>query len=221
MDGDRCGVVAAARCRDAGVECDGTRYHFPCCILNLFINREVLACVSVVINRDLRGHFGFRVRCGGQIAHCCCNECAVMSHMHRAGLGKPHMSIDPGSLVEPAFLDGGVGAHHQNVGAAVVEVVACIVVKAGVAAVFRAQVETVQPHLGVAINSVELDADAAAEIGLGNREGLAIPPDAVLRKVAADGLGAVITVPSPIEWQLDSPVMRQVDRAPRPVVEFW
>ena len=130
------------------------------------------------------------------------------------------MTVDSGALVEPTLFEGGVRAHHDHIRAAVIEVVGHVVMEAAVAAGLGPEIETVHPHLRVAVDAVEGDADAAAEIFGGNREALAIPSDAVLRKVAADGLRTVIAVAASIEGQLDGPVVRQVDDAPGPVVEL-
>src|SRR5664280_839263 len=76
----------------------------------------------------------------------------------------------------------------------------------------RDRVLTVDPHLAVLIDAVELDDDGAVCVGLGHAEALAIPADAGGKASLSFLLLAVGT--------LDAPIVREVDSAPGGVGEL-
>ena len=78
----------------------------------------------------------------------------------------------------------------------------------------------VDPNNRIAKSAVKLDADAPAEIGCGNEEGLAIPADGGVGEIPANGLVAVAVAAPAVKRQFHNPVVRQIERPPGTVVEI-
>ena len=74
------------------------------------------------------------------------------------------MSVDAGSFIEPSFLQSCVGTHAYDILPAIVQIFGNIVGLCGISARLMAEVESVDPHLRVAEDSVELQPDVLAVI---------------------------------------------------------
>src|SRR6185295_18228194 len=75
-------------------------------------------------------------------------------------------------------------------------------------------------HGRVAEHTVELDRDTASGVAGGNVEYAPVPADARRGIVAAERLASEVhELCAVLEWQLDRPVVRQIDRSPTAVVE--
>ena len=140
------------------------------------------------------------------------DERAPVPDVQRRGLRQPHVAVDARALVPPALDVGGVDAHRQHVLATVVRHIADVEVEARVAAAVVADAMPVQPHFAAAEDAVELEPQLAAEVFGGEIEPLAVPGNAARAKAMADVPGRVIGL-------LDEPVVREVQRAPRAVIE--
>src|SRR6185295_10359745 len=101
------------------------------------------------------------------------------------------MAVNSRAFVEPAFLQRRIHAHGDDIRATVVQIFAQVSGETAIAALLAAEIMTVDPDDGITEHTIELDADALAQIGDGNRERLAIPADAGLREVTADCLEAM------------------------------
>ena len=77
-----------------------------------------------------------------------------------------------------------------------------------------AEEEAIDPDVAVGHDAVEVDEDALAAIGSGDGEGFAVPADAGGQESSSAASG----VPG-VERALDAPVVRQVEGAPRRIVE--
>ena len=71
------------------------------------------------------------------------------------------------------------------------------------------QVVAIDPHVGLAVDAVELNPDGPTPIGFGKHKRLAVPTNAA-RDKSGTGSRAFLLVRLP-----DTPVMRQPDRLPR------
>ena len=133
------------------------------------------------------------------------------------------MAIDPRALVEPAFVLGRVHAHDERVLAAVGQQIRHVEPERHVAAQVAAHEVAVEDHDAVAEDAVELDRDAAADVGRGDVERPAVPADARVGERAAERLRAVaVETAILVEGEIDRPVVRQIDGGPavsRRVVE--
>src|SRR5438105_1490663 len=82
----------------------------------------------------------------------------------------------------------------------------------------------VDPDNAGAKHAVEFDRDALAQVGFWNVKRSPIPADAVFGMIGPDGVKAVLAkllVTFGIKRQLDRPVVRKIDFAPRTIVERW
>lgn len=139
--------------------------------------------------------------------------------MQRARLRQPDVAVDARAFVPPALGRGRVDAHGDDVAAAVVQVVGDVDAEARVAARLAMQEVAVDPDDAVAEHAVELERDAPAACRRRERELAPVPADAVLRERAADRLRAVWRAAAFAERQFHRPVVRQIDAAPRAVLE--
>src|SRR5690606_15276798 len=103
-------------------------------------------------------------------------------------------------LVVPAFGHGRVDTNGDHVIAAVVEVLADVIARGQVSARLLADEEPVNEDARGAIDAIELERDAAAEVALGNRERPPVPPDACFREAATNLLVAVARLSAWIKW---------------------
>src|SRR5439155_18334534 len=87
------------------------------------------------------------------------------------------------------------------------------------AAGLAAELVAGDPIDAVAVDAIELESDALAARRRRDLQLAPVPAHAVLRECAAECLRAVIRAAAPVERQLDSPVVRQVDAAPDAVIE--
>ena len=144
------------------------------------------------------------------------DERRPLRHVHRIGRDDADVAVDAGARV-PARggLRGIVGAHGDHVAAAAEHRLrGDLVAEAHVAVGARAQLGAVDVDVGVRHHAVELDEDALALLGGGQREVLAVPADAGGQVAAVAQRRRVL-----IERALDAPVVRHVQRAPAGVGE--
>ena len=182
-------------------------------IAQFMLQRERGRGLAVVAHRGVDGDLG-PLSLDGR-AH----EGAPVVHMQRVGLGEPDMAIEARTLVPPALLRGGVHPHGDDIAAAVVQVVGEVHPEARVAAGLAPQVVPVDPDDAVAEDAVELQRDAPTLRRRRDGQLAPVPADAVLGERAADRLRAMGRAAALAERQFHRPVVRQVDAAPRPVVE--
>ena len=177
--------------------------------------RQALVRVAIVIHfrRDLhRGRAG---------AHLRAHESAPVRHVHRVGLGEPHVPVDAHAFVEPALAERGVRPHHQHVPAAEGGQIGDVETERRIPAHRRIEVVAVEHDDGIAEHAVEFQRDAPAGIGGGQVEDAPVPADAGRRIIAAQRIRAVVGERARVfERQLDGPIVRQIDLLPGTVVEL-
>ena len=136
-------------------------------------------------------------------------------------LGKPHVPIDSGALIEPSVAEARIHAQNNVVLGAIGEEVGQIAVERRIAVVVAADKAAVHEDQHAAEGAIELHGDAAAEVARGNLEFAAVPAHAGFGIPAADGLEAVRVLLLVVhKGQLDGPVVRQIECAPFGVVEL-
>ena len=139
---------------------------------------------------------------------------------HRRGLVQPHMPVNPRALVKPALELARVHLHRHEILPAEPHDVRDVLAETVVAALVPRHQPAVHPHRRVAEHAVERQPDTLAGIFLRQLERPAIPADAVLVKTRPHRLEPVARVRRWVERQFNRPVMRQIQRAPRRVVEL-
>ena len=145
--------------------------------------------------------FGMNKRAGGlHIDGCCAVE--------------PDVTIDSGSLVEPSFLQGGVGTNADEIRVAVVDIFRDVVGLGDIATLLASDVETVDPDTAIAKDAVELKLKVLAVIALVYLEVAPIPSHTRLRVFPSHGLVAMAVAGSGRKRQSYHPVVRQVNRGP-------
>ncbi len=147
-------------------------------------------------------------------------------HARRHGFGlflpylQPYMPINAGPFVEPAFLHGSIGPDGEDILSPVVQVFRHRIFLRGVAALFSAQPEAVEPDVGIVKNAVKLHPDGFSG-GIGREgEALAVPARGVLGIAPAHGLVAVALAGLRGEGKVRHPVVRKVHRLPGAVVKI-
>ena len=91
-------------------------------------------------------------RAGGDVgvrevgAHVARDKCAPARDVQRRGFREPDVAIDSGTLVEPAFLHGGVDAHGDDIFSAVVEVVADVIAGVQISTRLLANIEPIDEN---------------------------------------------------------------------------
>ncbi len=156
---------------------------------------------------------------------------AVLRNMNGVGAREPDVAIDAGALVEPAFTERGIYADQQGVGLAVgVDEIGEIDRKRRITAVVLLDDIAIEDDRRLAEDTVEFQSRALAIDG--DIKDLAIPADAGFGKIAAERLEAVVGGRGPSHrasgWRISDrartavrpPVVRQVERAPRLIVEI-
>ncbi len=78
----------------------------------------------------------------------------------------------------------------------------------------------VDPDNRIAVNAIELDTDAPAEIGFGNEKGFAIPTDGGVGEISSNGLVTVAVAAPAVKRHFHSPVVREIEHPPGTVVEI-
>lgn len=77
------------------------------------------------------------------------------------------------------------------------------------------EIMTVDPHLAIAVNAVELDKYRLPFRSQGHREGLAVPTNAARQRAAASARRSFLT-----ELAFDAPVVRQIQTTPLGIVQI-
>ena len=103
------------------------------------------------------------------------NEHTVKVHRHRLGLDEPHRAVDPRALVPPALVFADINVQRHHVLLPEVHHVGHVHLKRVVAAVVGEHIATVDVHLAVNANALEIQTDTAALVGGVQREMLAVP----------------------------------------------
>ncbi len=131
------------------------------------------------------------------------------------------MAVNSCAFVKPAVAEAGVHAHDYVILATVVGEVTEVEAKRRVAVVVAAQEVSVYEDQGVTEGTVEFEDQAAAAIAFRNVEAAAVPAHTGLGIASAQRFISV-TLKTFItnKWQLDCPVVRQVEGAPLGIVEF-
>ena len=148
---------------------------------------------------------------GGDLG--CGDVAAPVRDVDRRGLLQPDVPVDAAAGIPARGVRRVVQADGQHVGAAGPEKRREVHLPGGVTVGPAADETAVAPHGGVGHGSVDIQAAAAACVGRGHLEVLAVPADAPPRQLAR--LAGVLLFEGP----LDAPVVRQVQRAPATVVE--
>ncbi len=131
------------------------------------------------------------------------------------------MPINSCTFVEPAIAKAGVHAHDQEVLAAVVQKVGDVEAEGRITVVIASHEVSVHKHQRAAKGAIELDHGTAVCIFLRNVERAPVPAHAGLRIPPAQRFVAVrLQLVIVHKGQLDSPVVRQVERSPLRIVEL-
>ncbi len=149
------------------------------------------------------------------------DESSPVSDVQGIGFHQPDVAVDACALVKPAFVLGGIHAHHQNVFATVVGEVRYVVAEWRVAAQVASEIVPVERHDGVAEHAVEFDRQPPAEIARRDLKHPPIPSDAGCRVRPAQRLRAVADEAAfVLKRQFHGEIVRQVNRAPLASVEI-
>ena len=148
------------------------------------------------------------------------DEGTVVGNCHWSPLVEPRITVDAGSLVEPALLHRRVGTHADGIVATVIGVVGDVINLRGITTGFRSHIHTVEPHLRSTEDAVETQREPLAEVGLVDVEGLAVPPHTRSRILIAHGLIAMRLARAAVVGQRCHPVVGQSDSFPTAVVEL-
>ena len=171
----------------------------------------------------LRAHFG-RVELLA-CKHCTEFRTAISDvkrprfHCHRTGLVQPHVAVDAGPFVVPAFFLGSVAAHGHNVVFSVFEIGAKVVNIRHIAAVAAAQPVAVAVDFAVAVDALEFYPYLGAIVFCRNIKMLTVPAHGIGRILPSDTFVAVGMAGLGAERQVYHPVVGQVDNLPCAVVE--
>ena len=130
------------------------------------------------------------------------------------------MSVDAGSLVEPSFLKSCVHTYTEKILSTVVQVLGYIINLRRITALLVSKVETVQPHLRIAEDTVKLHPDVLSVVFCRNSEGLSVPAytcpgilkSHLLVAVAVTGLLGI--------RKIHDPVVRKVYNLPSGSIEL-
>ena len=118
----------------------------------------LLCAQRVVVDLSFYVDSGLDVRCGKVSIY----KCAEGGHTDGGGLHQPSVTVDAGSLVEPALLQRRVGPHTDEVVAAVVHILRHVIHLRGIAARLATHIVAVEPHAGIAEDAVELQQQVLA-----------------------------------------------------------
>ena len=77
-------------------------------------------------------------------------------HADLCGLFEPYVAIDACTLVEPALFERGIGTDADEILAVIINIRCDVVDLCDIAAGLRTHIETVEPHLSIAEDAVEL-----------------------------------------------------------------
>ena len=130
------------------------------------------------------------------------------------------MTIDSGSLIEPAFLECRIHSDADHVLTAIVQVFGNIIILRSISARLVAEIETVHPHPRVAEDAVVLKPDMPSVILCRDLEGLAVPAHACLRIFEAHCLVAMTMACLLGIRKIDHPIVRKIYRSPARCIEL-
>ena len=130
------------------------------------------------------------------------------------------MTVDSRALVEPSRAIAGIDPNHNAVVAANGDEIGDVVTEGRVAAFIAAEIAAIDEDQDITESSIELDGESLAGVGCGNIKLPAVPTNTRLGIFAANGLESVgCERVVPYERQLDTPIVRQLQRPPFGVVE--
>ena len=117
---------------------------------------QVIVCESqpVILHRGLNVQHGLtEVSFLGENGR---NKGTERNHMERGRFVEPDVAVNAGPFVKPALFQRGIGTDTHQVFATIIQVLRDVIHLRGIAAGLITQVETVDPHAGIAENAVEL-----------------------------------------------------------------
>ena len=138
----------------------------------------------------------------------------------RRGLVKIYIPVNAGALVEPAFLQGGVSSHCDEVLLSETDILRHIIDGARISAPLMSHIYAVAEHFRIAEDALELDQNASAPVGFGDSDLLAVPAYGRLRILPPDAFVAVAVARFLGVRQVDHPVVRKTDLLPGGIVEI-
>ena len=130
------------------------------------------------------------------------------------------MSVDACSLVEPSFLKSSVHTYAEKILFTVVQVLGYIINLRRITALLVSEVETVQPHLRIAEDTVKLYPDVLSVVFGRNSEGLSVPAYACLGVFKSHLLVAVAVTGLLGIRKIHDPVVRKVYNLPSGSIEL-
>src|SRR5258706_7974681 len=140
--------------------------------------------------------------------------------MQRISLGQPSVAIDSRAFIEPTFVQGRIHSDSKYVLAIKVREICQVEPERRVSASVFTYIVAIEHHHRVAEHSVELDCNAPSRVCCRKIKHATIPANAGFRIIAAQRFRAMVwKLRSVFEGKLNSPVMGQIDRSPRLVVE--
>ena len=148
------------------------------------------------------------------------HEGAEGGHANLRALHQPNITVDARAFVKPPFFQGGVGAYADKVLAAVVHVFGHVVHLGGVAARLAAHVEPIEPHAGVAENTIEPQADVLAKVGGRDIHLFPVPTHTGSWITVTHGLVTMRMTGQRVVAQGGHPVVGHIDVLPTAVVEL-
>ena len=141
-------------------------------------------------------------------------------HTDGCRLQQPCITVDACTLVEPAFLERGIGTDTDEVVAAIVHIFRHIVYLRGVAAGFHTEPESVEPYVSISENTVELQGYMLAEIFCRDADYLTIPADTGLWVLIAYGLITMRMAGERVVWQCGHPVVGDAHLLPCGIIKL-
>ena len=141
--------------------------------------------------------------------------CPPLGDVYRLCLGQPDVAIDAAARVPARVgLLGVVHAHGQRILLAITKIGGHVVAERDVPVGAFAQTRAVDEDLGVHIDPVEVDEELPSLVFGIDLKRLAIPSDAARQGASARARGVILA-----KIALDGPVVREVQLAPRAIVE--
>ena len=140
--------------------------------------------------------------------------------MQRISLGQPNVAIDPRAFIEPTFVQGRVHSDSKYVLAVKVHQIRQVEAERRVSAGVFTYIVAIEHDHRVAEYSIKLHCNASAQVCRRKIKHAPVPANAGFGIIAAQRFRAMVwKFRSVFEGKLNGPVMGQIDRSPRLVVE--
>src|SRR6059036_9007 len=131
------------------------------------------------------------------------------------------MPVNSRAFVKPSFSERSVNPHNQNVLVTKVNKVREVKTEGYVTACVLADIMAIEHHHRIAKNAVKLDRDPFACVSLRQFERASIPTDTRFGIFSTHRFCAVMKNQRCVDkWQLDRPIMRQVDGSPINIIKI-